>query len=223
MRRLLFVLAVCAGVAMTIPAFAADASVSIKNIAYNPPTVTIRQGERVTWTNNDTVGHSVTSDTGTFDSTKSGKTCSPSDSTGCIQPGDRFFITFNAPGTFAYHCTVHSNMHGKVVVEPKASPTPKVTAAPKTATPTVRPTTAPAVRTVAPTSSPPPTPSPTATPVATLGTAISPIGSPFSSPIAFGTTTKSNRGPLIGIAIAAVALAAGGGLLYFFRVRGMRP
>ncbi len=223
-KRLVVAFAVCVVALICLPAFAATANVSIKNIQYNPSTITVKFGDKVTWTNNDTsTGHSVTADDGSFNSTKAGQTCSPSVMSGCMAPGDRFSVSFNKAGTFLYHCTVHSSMHGKVIVEPKAAtPTPKVTLPPKTATPTAKPTVAPVARTAAPTTAPP-SPTATATPVATLGAAVSPIGSPFSSPIAFGTTTKSNRGPLIGIAIAAVALAAAGGALLFFRTRGTRP
>jgi len=75
--------------------------------------------------------------------------------------------------------------------------------------------------TAKPSASPSPSPSPTATPVDTLGAFVSPIGSPASSAIAFGSTQKpSNRGPLIGLAIGVVAVAAGAGLLFWFRTRG---
>ncbi|GAC1371305.1 MAG: hypothetical protein NVSMB32_15520 [Actinomycetota bacterium] len=47
--------------------------------------------------------HTVTADGGAFD-------------TGMFAPGARFVHTFRTPGTFAYHCQIHSNMTGNVVV-----------------------------------------------------------------------------------------------------------
>ena len=83
---------------------AAGATVQIKNFAFNPVTVTISTGQTVTWTNMDTVPHTVTSTTGVFNS-------------GSIEPGQTFSYTFNNAGTFEYSCTNHPSMqHGKVIV-----------------------------------------------------------------------------------------------------------
>jgi plastocyanin len=45
----------------------------------------------------------VTSDTGVFDSP-------------VLQPGASYSFEFTKPGTYAYHCTIHPFMTGKVVV-----------------------------------------------------------------------------------------------------------
>jgi len=48
----------------------------------------------VTWTNNDAVAHTVTSDSG-------GELNS-----GVLQPGDSYTYTFNSAGNFYYHCSI---------------------------------------------------------------------------------------------------------------------
>ncbi len=70
---------------------------------FDPASFPANAGEEVSWFNADTVGHSVTSDDGTFDS-------------GVLQPGDRWTWTFSQPGTYTYHCTPHPYMTGTIVV-----------------------------------------------------------------------------------------------------------
>ena len=84
------------------PAGAAGA-VTIKDFAFNPATTTATAGSKVTWTNSDTTAHTVTFDDGSADS-------------GNIAPGSTFDHTFATAGTFAYHCTIHSQMKGTVTV-----------------------------------------------------------------------------------------------------------
>jgi Copper binding proteins, plastocyanin/azurin family len=76
--------------------------VSIQNFAYSPDQLTVAPGTTVCWTNNDPVGHTVTSDDGTsFDSgTIAGN-------------GGTFRHTFNTVGSFGYYYTIHgsSRMH----------------------------------------------------------------------------------------------------------------
>jgi plastocyanin len=87
------------------PASAASSSnaVSIKDTAFNPTTITVKAGDKVTWTNNDGFAHTVTLDDNSVDS-------------GNLTPGATFANTFAAAGTFAYHCKIHSSMHGTVTV-----------------------------------------------------------------------------------------------------------
>ena len=81
-----------------------NAAVTIQNLAFSPATLTVSAGTTVTWTNNDSTTHTVTSDTGLFDS-------------GQMSPGSHFSHTFNDTGTFAYHCTIHTTMHGTITVQ----------------------------------------------------------------------------------------------------------
>ena len=72
--------------------------------AYNPPTITVPAGSTVTWINQDSVDHAVTSDTpGIFDNP--------------ILAGATVRITFTVPGTFNYHCQPHPYMTGIVIVQ----------------------------------------------------------------------------------------------------------
>ncbi len=82
-----------------------SASVNIKDYAYDPSTITIPAGTSVTWTNLDTVPHTVTSTNGKFDS-------------GILGQGRIFNYTFSDPGTYNYYCTIHPYMKGQVVVTP---------------------------------------------------------------------------------------------------------
>jgi plastocyanin len=80
------------------------ADVVIQNFAFSPATITVTVGTTVTWTNNDGATHTVTSDTGAFDS-------------GNIANGKTYSRTFSQAGTFAYHCTIHPNMKATVIVQ----------------------------------------------------------------------------------------------------------
>ena len=78
--------------------------VVIKGFAFDPATVTVAVGDTVTWTNEDSAGHTVVGDEGEFVS-------------GNLGAGDKFSFTFDTAGTYAYHCGVHPSMKGVVVVE----------------------------------------------------------------------------------------------------------
>jgi len=86
------------------PAQAQSAAVVIHNFAFGPATMTVPMGTTVTWTNMDSVAHTTTSDTGVWNS-------------GTLSPGMSFHYTFNTSGTFPYHCMIHPNMHGTIVVQ----------------------------------------------------------------------------------------------------------
>jgi amicyanin len=79
--------------------------VTIANMAFSPSQITVNKGDTVTWTNNDSMTHTVTSDTG-----------SELDS-GDIQPGSTYSHTFNQAGSFQYHCSIHPSMRGTIVVK----------------------------------------------------------------------------------------------------------
>lgn len=88
--------------------------------AYFPDSVTILAGETVTWKNNDTMAHTVTStsDGGPSCPAVGGSiTSSPLDS-GLIEPNGTFPHTFDTVGTYYYVCTVSGHlMRGTVIVE----------------------------------------------------------------------------------------------------------
>jgi plastocyanin len=111
--------------AAAAPAQAAD--VTIKNFAFDPTPITVAPGDTVTWhwAGPDT-NHSVTSDANQADSWDSDPLGAPLSTD--HPPGDTFDHQFNTPGTFTYHCKVHSSMHGKVIVAaPGSGPPPDTT------------------------------------------------------------------------------------------------
>jgi plastocyanin len=87
---------------------AKPAAVSIKGTAFVPPTLEIAKGTTVTWTNDDTFGHTVTSGA---NRTKDNKFDSP------LEAKATFSFTFDTAGTFDYFCSRHSSMKGTVTVK----------------------------------------------------------------------------------------------------------
>jgi plastocyanin len=85
------------------------AKVSMKDISFQPSNVTVAKGGSVTWTNDDSVGHDVTKESGPGPEFKSGDP-------GGIGGGDAFTQKFNTPGSIKYVCTVHPGMEGTVTV-----------------------------------------------------------------------------------------------------------
>jgi plastocyanin len=79
-------------------------SVSMADMSFSPASITVKKGTKVTWTNNDSLSHTVTADDSSFGSDT-------------LSHGTTFSHTFDTAGTFAYHCNFHSNMHGTVVVQ----------------------------------------------------------------------------------------------------------
>jgi plastocyanin len=80
------------------------AQVVLKGFAFDPADVTIKAGESVTWTNQDSVTHDVTADNGEFKS-------------GTMADGATFSSTFAKAGTYPYHCGIHPTMKGTVTVQ----------------------------------------------------------------------------------------------------------
>jgi nitrite reductase (NO-forming) len=75
-----------------------------------PETLTVSKGTTVTWTNEDTTLHTVTSG-----SPEAGNSGTEFDSS-YLAAGKTFQHPFNTAGTFDYYCTLHPYMKGKVVV-----------------------------------------------------------------------------------------------------------
>ena len=164
MRRALITLAVLSGLVVLSPrADATPADVTIQGFAFHPPSVTIAEGESVTWTNKDSVAHTATADDGSFDTSP---TCDSShtEDESCLKPDAPFFVTFSSPGTYAYHCKIHPTMHGTVIV---------------TSTTTEPPTTEP------------PTTEPPATTTATSSSSSSALTSSSTTTTSSSTTTTS--------------------------------
>lgn len=75
--------------------------ISIANFTFTAGSVAA--GSTVTVTNNDSPTHTVTADDGSWDITvPSGKTAT--------------FTAPSKPGTYKFHCKIHSSMHGSLTV-----------------------------------------------------------------------------------------------------------
>ena len=83
----------------------ATTEVTIQSYTFTPAEINIKVGETVTWTNLDSVAHTVVADDASWGS-------------GQLNKGDKFSYTFSQPGTYAYRCGVHPTMTGKVIVSP---------------------------------------------------------------------------------------------------------
>jgi plastocyanin len=79
-------------------------TVLIQNFSFSPQTITIKKGDTVTWKNDDSAVHRVVANDNSFE-------------LGDMVSGASVKRTFTSSGTFNYHCSVHSYMAGKVVVE----------------------------------------------------------------------------------------------------------
>lgn len=81
-----------------------EVNLEIINYAFTPPTIRIKTGTKVTWTNRDSVKHNAIADDGSFKTELVGKDESVS-------------VTFDKVGTFSYYCGPHPSMRGTVIVE----------------------------------------------------------------------------------------------------------
>ena len=77
---------------------------------FEPGTLSVSKGTTVTWTNDDSTLHTVTSG-----SPESGKSGAEFDSS-YLAAGKTFQHQFSTSGTFDYYCTLHPFMLGKVAV-----------------------------------------------------------------------------------------------------------
>jgi plastocyanin len=79
-------------------------AIKMQNIAFDPKAVTVKVGQKVTWTNDDSVDHNVTSQSGeTIKSDNFGK-------------GATFSFTPTKAGTIKYVCTIHPGMTATLTV-----------------------------------------------------------------------------------------------------------
>ena len=79
--------------------------IEIKDFAFNPQTITVKSGEKITWINRDEEPHTVVSVEKQFKKSTA------------LDTDQEFTITAGAPGTYSYFCSVHPKMTGTIVVE----------------------------------------------------------------------------------------------------------
>jgi plastocyanin len=97
---------------------AADASnrrIAISNYQWSDPDVEINQGEHVTWywTGPDTM-HSITGNSANDLEIDT----DPGTNRPDHQIGDQFQLSFDQPGTYSFHCKLHSTVKGVITVDP---------------------------------------------------------------------------------------------------------
>ena len=106
MRRLLLLpLLVFALTAASSATAASSHTVSITKAGFVPATLTIPNGDSVTWKNNDTTNHQIVSDNGSFSTTR------------VLAPGESATRTFPDAGTFPYHDASNAALKGTVNVQ----------------------------------------------------------------------------------------------------------
>jgi plastocyanin len=165
---------------ISIPQGAADLGCS----AYGAGAYNIAAGTRVTWTNEDTHPHTVTSDDGSADTFDSGT----------LLPGQSYTHVFNKVGSFTYHSSLDANMQGQMTVQQVSTPLPEVS---PTATPTPTISVPPIViPPVEPTATPTVTPPVTVTPSPSPSPSISPSPSPSPS-VSPGTTPSPSATQIV--------------------------
>ena len=89
-------------------AVAETKTVNIKGFAFSPATLTVTKGTKVTFSNQDSATHTITSGA---NRTKDGKFDQQ------VTGSNETTITFDTPGTFEYFCTIHSSMKGTITVQ----------------------------------------------------------------------------------------------------------
>jgi plastocyanin len=78
--------------------------IEIKDFAFNPQTLTVKSGEKITWINRDDEPHTVVSVEKQFKKSTA------------LDTDQEFTIMAGAPGTYTYFCSVHPKMTGTIVV-----------------------------------------------------------------------------------------------------------
>jgi plastocyanin len=72
---------------------------------FNPQTITVKSGEKITWINRDEEPHTIVSVEKQFKKSSA------------LDTDQEFTITAGVPGTYTYYCSVHPKMTGTIVVE----------------------------------------------------------------------------------------------------------
>ncbi len=92
-------------IATSATAAEAGPIVIIDNFMFGPMDVTIPVGSAVTWVNHDDDPHTVAAVDKSFKSPP-------------MDTNERYTRTFDKPGEYAYFCSLHPQMIGKIIVKP---------------------------------------------------------------------------------------------------------
>jgi len=100
-------------------------TIDIKDYAFAPAAETVAVGTKITWVNEDSVPHTVTTTSGpaSFDS-------------GQIAAGASYSVIIETAGTYGYYCADHPQMTAKLTVTGGTTASSSPSASPTTATPT---------------------------------------------------------------------------------------
>ncbi|MFY0731311.1 cupredoxin domain-containing protein [Pseudomonas sp. NFX15] len=88
---------------LSMPAWANEVKIDIKEFMFGPKDLSVAVGTKVTWVNDDEIPHTVAQTHKLFRS-------------GALDTGDSYSWVFNTPGEFEYFCALHPQMIGKIVV-----------------------------------------------------------------------------------------------------------
>lgn len=78
-------------------------TIEIRDFRFEPPNVSVPVGATVTWVNRDEAPHDAEARDGTW-------------GTSVLQRGEEHATTFDEPGTWKYHCTIHPYMTASITV-----------------------------------------------------------------------------------------------------------
>jgi plastocyanin len=104
MRRLIIGLVASIAIVVAAPATAATRTVNVFGSAFSPKTLTVTEGDTVTWVNRDNDAHQILADKGQFVST-------------ILRPTQSYSFMFRAAGTYGYHDELHPRIKGTVIVK----------------------------------------------------------------------------------------------------------
>jgi plastocyanin len=90
-------------------AAAGSAEIDIKNFAFEPVSLTVAAGTKVTWVNQDEEPHNIVS--------LDGQQPHLFRSEALDGGGDTYSFVFDKPGTYRYICSVHPHMQGTITVQ----------------------------------------------------------------------------------------------------------
>jgi plastocyanin len=82
----------------------ASAEVKVDNFTFSPGTLAVPVNSTITWVNKDDIPHVIASNDGLFKSK-------------ALDTDQKYSFTFSKPGTYAYYCSIHPKMVGKIVVQ----------------------------------------------------------------------------------------------------------
>jgi plastocyanin len=92
------------------------------SMSFSPASVTVKVGQTIAWHNSDAITHAVAQNSSQSGGGGNSGYGGGSPSNGGFGTGDvssgttSAAITFQNPGTYAYHCAIHPSMTGTLIV-----------------------------------------------------------------------------------------------------------